>query len=79
MVSKKFKGVLTIAVTGLVVIAAVAVFFLTRVPAVLDDDPAQAYISLNDTLDNSLSDLPGFEDFDRKIESWIKFWDIKGV
>lgn len=79
MVSKKFKGVLTIAVTGLVVIAAVAVFFLTRVPAVLDDGPAQAYISLNDTLDNSLSDLPGFEDFDRKIESWIKFWDIKGV
>lgn len=36
-------------------------------------------IALNDTLSNSMSDIEGFERFDRKVWEWIRYWDIKGV
>lgn len=76
---KKSTGVLLVLFTAAVVVAAVAFFFRSHSSQEVLYDDTPLLISLNDTLDNAMSDLPEFEGIDKKISSWIKFWDIKGV
>lgn len=78
---RNFRGIAVILITAATVMAAAAVFFFRHGAGTVreDADDLPVPISLNDTLDNSFSELPEFEKMDRKINSWIKFWDIKGV
>ncbi|MGN1045806.1 MAG: serine hydrolase domain-containing protein [Candidatus Cryptobacteroides sp.] len=39
----------------------------------------EAPVMLNSTLENSLSDLPETEGMDRKIENYLKKWEIRGA
>lgn len=79
MSGKRFVGRLVITLTAVFVVVAAVLFFSThgRDEAQVEEVPSLR--PLNDTLDNSFSDFPEFEKLDRKVESWIKFWDIKGV
>ena len=78
---RNFRGIAVILITAATVMAAATVFFFRHGAGTVreDADDLPVPISLNDTLDNSFSELPEFEKMDRKINSWIKFWDIKGV
>ena len=63
----------------LIVLAAaalVAVFAMTRSPRI-EDEPT--HLRLNDTLTNAMSDIPELEGLDRKVNRFMKRWQIRGA
>lgn len=63
----------------LIVLAAaalVAVFAMTRSPRI-EEEPAG--LRLNDTLTNEMSEIPELEGLDRKVNRFMKRWQIRGA
>lgn len=63
----------------LIVLAAaalVAVFAMTRSPRI-EDEPT--HLRLNDTLTNAMSEIPELEGLDRKVNRFMKRWQIRGA
>ena len=65
-----------------VLLVGVAIFLhriiTTDAPIIISEEQEQGY-HLNDSLDNSLSDLPSMERMERYIERWMSRYGIKGA